>query len=229
MTTARPFDLVIFDLDGTLVDSAPDIAWALNAALNEASLPRLPLPTIIQLVGDGAAKLVDRALAEANGSNHAGEKILSRFLWFYDSHVNVLSRLFPGVVELLEALSRAGIATAVITNKPHELTQRLLLALGIANYFSVVIGDGNSFPRKPDPTAARSVIASVGTQSERTIVIGDGIPDVRMAHATPCPVIAAAWGYVPLAKLQAELPTFIAHAVPDAARILFPGDAPVTS
>jgi phosphoglycolate phosphatase len=223
---AGSLDLVIFDLDGTLVDSAPDIAWSLNALLAEIGLPPLPIETIIRFVGDGAGKLIERALSSSSesGSRHDPARLLQRFIALYADHVCVGSQLFPGIAALLEGLSGAGVKMAVITNKPHDLAQRLLAALSIAPHFAAVLGDGDGFPRKPDPSAARHVMAHLGTDPHRTVVVGDGLPDIRMAHAVPCASVAAAWGYVPIADLIAENPTTTAASPAAAAQILLPRD-----
>jgi phosphoglycolate phosphatase len=222
---AGSFDLVIFDLDGTLVDSAPDIAWSLNTLLAENKLPPLPIETIIRFVGDGAGKLIERALSSSQSeTRHDPARLLQRFIALYADHVCVGSRLFSGIADLLDGLSRARFTMAVITNKPHDLAQRLLTALSIARHFATVVGDGDGFPRKPDPSAARQVIAQVGTDPRRTVVVGDGLPDIRMAHAIPCASVAAAWGYVPIEELIAEHPTTTAASPADAARILLSRD-----
>ena len=221
----RPFDLVICDLDGTLVDSLPDIAWSLNATLTEAGLPSLPVETVGQYVGDGEARLIGRALPPS----HVGRDptpLLARFLVHYAGHVCVETSLYPGVVALLDALSRHQVAAAVLTNKPGNLARALLKDLEIADRFVTVLGDGDGFPRKPDPAAARSIIARVGTSPRRTAVVGDGLPDIKMAQAIPCAVVAAAWGYVPVAALTAESPTFVASSVPQALRLLLGDLAP---
>lgn len=220
MMSERRFDLVILDLDGTLVDSVPDIAWSLNATLTEAGHPALPLEAITRFVGDGAAKLLERALPRSEAGTDL-KQLLTRFLGHYADHLCVSTKVYPGIIDLLDSLSRAGIATAVITNKPRDMARRLLEILAIADRFVAVIGDGDGYPRKPDPAAARSIITRVGVRPERTVVVGDGLPDVRMAHAVPCTVVAATWGYVPLAQLQAESPTHIARSPQEIAKILF--------
>lgn len=218
----RPFDLVIFDLDGTLVDSAPDIAWALNAALDEAGLPTLPPQTVKALVGDGAAKLVERALPTTAGGLDTGP-LLARFLTHYAAHLSVDSRLYPGVTDLLRSLSRAGVASAVITNKPHDLARGLLQALSIGDRFVTILGDGAGFPRKPHPSAAHSIIERVGTAASRTAVVGDGLPDMGLSRAIPCLAVAATWGYVAATRLAAESPAFMANSPSEAERFLLPG------
>jgi phosphoglycolate phosphatase len=218
------FELAIFDLDGTLVDSVPDIAWALNQTLAEEGRGPLAVATVRDLVGDGARPLIVRALAEPSSGGLRVSNVddcLARFVEHYRGHVAVETRLYPGIGALLERLSRtAGLILAVLTNKPKPITTPLLTDLGIAGYFAAVIGDGDGFPHKPDPTAARRLIAECRTSVERTVVIGDGLPDVRMAHAVGCASISVTWGYVSTALLQAESPRWLASNASDLERIL---------
>ncbi|MES1164771.1 MAG: HAD-IA family hydrolase, partial [Verrucomicrobiota bacterium] len=213
----KPCDLVIFDLDGTLVDSAPDIAWALNATLQEEGIAPLPLDVVTGLVGDGAAKLIQRATAGTTPGRDPAA-LLARFLDHYARHLSVETRLYPGVADLLQSLSRARVAVALLTNKPRGLAQALLDALSIAHHFAAVVGDGDEFPRKPDPAGARAIIARVGVTAARTVMVGDGLPDVRLSHAVPCAGVAALWGYVSAARLRAENPTYLARSAHEAER-----------
>jgi phosphoglycolate phosphatase len=219
------FELAIFDLDGTLVDSVPDIAWALNRTLAEEGRGPLTVAAVRELVGDGARELVARALAAPSpsvprrASNIDG--CLVRFVEHYRSHVAVETCLYPGIAALLETLSRTeGLVLAVLTNKPKPITTPLLTQLGIAGYFAAVIGDGDGFPHKPDPTAARRLIVECGTSAEHTVVIGDGLPDVRMAHAVGCASISVTWGYVSTDVLRAESPQWMASNAGDLERLL---------
>jgi phosphoglycolate phosphatase len=222
----RAFDLVIFDLDGTLVDSAPDIVASLNATLVEAGRPALAPEAIMGFVGDGAGKLIERALAAVS---HAGSPLpppatlLERFLAHYADHACDASRLYPGIPALLDGLRDAGTVLAVLTNKVEGLARQVLAGLTVLDRFSAVIGDGAGFPRKPDPAAVHHLMAQAGVTPGRTIVVGDGIPDMRVAAAVPCAALAAAWGYVPLPRLQAEGPRFVANSPGQAATILLPG------
>jgi phosphoglycolate phosphatase len=200
---------VIFDLEGTLVDSAPDIAAALAETLREAGLPAPPLERVKSMIGDGARVLVRRAVAEA-GVPAEEDALMARFLVHYGQGLCVGSRLYPGVPEALDRLDAAGIAAAVVTNKPGELARRLLDQLGMTVRLTTVVGDGDGFPRKPDPTAARAVLAQAGVAAPRAAVIGDGIPDVQLARALGARAIAAGWGYVPPDKLRAESPDALA-------------------
>ena len=215
-------DLVIFDLDGTLVDTAPDIAGALAAALAEAGVAPPPLDVVKQLVGDGGRELIRRALALARVERQV-EPLFARFLAHYRAHISDGSVVYGGVGAALAALAAAGVAAAVVTNKPGDIARRLLADLGLADRFRDVVGDGDGFPRKPDAAAARALVAAAGTRPERTVVVGDGVPDVRMAHALGAKAIAATWGYLPAERLAAESPDALAHTPEEAARIILGG------
>src|SRR5579863_4323720 len=157
------------------------------------------LDTVKRMVGDGARELIRRALGAS--SSDAEEAVLARFLASYRENVCVGSQLYPGVVDGLAALRNDGTALAVVTNKPGDLARTLLATLGIATSFDAIIGDGDGFPRKPDPAAALSVFAKVGASPDRAVVVGDGLPDMRLARALGATAVAATWGYVPAAAL----------------------------
>ncbi|HVZ73791.1 MAG TPA: phosphoglycolate phosphatase [Polyangia bacterium] len=199
--------LVLFDLDGTLVDSAPDIAAALNAALADLGLPTHPLPTVTSYVGDGAAKLVERAVDPAAHVDQA--VLLERFKARYAENVCVATKPYPGVVEMLDAFAARGTPLAVLTNKPGDLARSLLAALGLEARFADVVGDGDGYARKPSPDAALVLCAKHGVAPEETLVVGDGLPDVRLAHAAAIPVAAVTWGYTSEGGLALEGPDWI--------------------
>jgi phosphoglycolate phosphatase len=214
-TAAAPLDLVIFDLDGTLADTVADIARALNATLADSGLPALPVETVVGYVGDGSAKLIERALPPGASRGDVAA-LLDRFLAHYEAEPCVDSRLYPGITELLAALTAAKVKTALLTNKSGAVTRRLLEVILPDHRFIAVIGDRDGFPRKPDPTAGQAIIARAGTTADRTAVLGDGIPDMHLAHALGARAVAAAWGYTARDRLAAESPAAIA-ATPIAA------------
>ena len=212
--------LVLFDLDGTLVDTAPDIARALGVAMEGSGLPPPPLDTVKRMVGDGARELIRRALAPLHGDGAREEAAFGRFLASYRENVCVASQLYPGVVEGLAALRGDGAALAVVTNKPGDLARTLLETLGIATSFEAIIGDADGFPRKPDPAAALSILAKTHASPDRAVIVGDGLPDVRLARALGATAVAATWGYVSAAALAAERPAFLAGSFQEAISII---------
>jgi phosphoglycolate phosphatase len=209
--------LVLFDLDGTLVDSAPDIAAALNAALAELGQPTYPLPTVKTYVGDGAAKLVERAAAPTPEVDQA--LLLERFKAQYAANMCVETRPYPGVLETLDAFAARGTPLAVVTNKPGSLARALLEALRIDAYFAEIVGDGDGYPRKPSPEIALAVCARQGIAVGDTLLVGDGLPDVRLARAAHVPVAAVTWGYTTREALAAESPDWIVDAPADLLRL----------
>ncbi len=202
--------LVLFDLDGTLVDSAPDIAAALNAALAALGQPTHPLPVVTGYVGDGAAKLVERAVGPHAEVDQ--EVLLERFKAQYAANVCVHTRVYPGIVETLERFARAGTPLAVVTNKPGDLARSLLRALALEPIFADIVGDGDGFPRKPSPDIALAVCARHAAAPADVLLVGDGLPDLHLARAAGCRVAAVAWGYTPRAALAAEAPDWLVDA-----------------
>ena len=203
------FDLVIFDLDGTLVDSAPDLANAVARTFAEIGVAAPDVAAIRTMVGDGAAKLLERALPPSESGRDVAP-LVSRFREHYAQHLCDETRVYDGVPALLVQLAEAGVPMAVLTNKPAEHARRLLDAMSLADRFAAIVGDGDGFPRKPDPAAARALMARFAITPARTLMVGDGLPDVRMARALGCPVVAVTWGYTSAAALAAELPTALA-------------------
>jgi phosphoglycolate phosphatase len=209
------FDLVIFDLDGTLVHSLPDITAALNTGLAEQGRPALPEAEVKTLVGEGVVRLAQKALGvTGQGAARPGDvqRLADRVRDIYRQRPCVASRPFPQVVETLGALASEGRRLAVLTNKPGEVTRPLLDALQLTQYFDAIIGDGDGHPRKPDPAAARALIARFGTTAARTLIVGDGLPDVAAGRAVPCAVAAALWGYTSEEVLRGERAEFVLGA-----------------
>ena len=213
MTARR---VVLFDLDGTLVDTIPDIAAALGRALEGTGVAPPPLEVVKRMVGDGSLELVRRALATAPADRAREEAVRDRFVAAYQQNVCVDSSLYPGVADGLAALRGDGMALAVVTNKVGDLARTLLATLGIATSFEAIVGDGDGLPRKPDPAAARAVLVQVGGAAQRTAVVGDGLPDMRLARALGATAVAATWGYVPAAALAGEGPRFLAGSFGEA-------------
>ena len=187
--------IAVFDLDGTLVDSAPDIHAALNRTLSGCGLAPYSLPEVKAMIGDGTKVLVQRALAGRGRDFDAG---------FHDAFVAddairsaELTVAFPGIAETLASLEAAGWRLAVCTNKPEEAARGLLASLGLDGRF-LTIGGGDSFPvRKPDPQHLRATLAAAGGEPKDAVMIGDHRNDVQAAAGCGVPCIFVAWGYGP--------------------------------
>jgi len=187
--------LVVFDLDGTLIDSAPDMHRAVNLMLAELGCAPLTLPDIRSMVGDGASALIARALAARHCVSADPAKALDDFLAHYEADPTNVTRTFAGVAETLERLRSIGLTLAVCTNKPSRLTGMILERLGIDRYFArVVAGDSMPF-RKPDPRALMEVVDGFGTAKEATLMVGDSEVDAATAHAASVPFALMTYGY----------------------------------
>lgn len=192
--TAFPFDVVAFDLDGTLADTAPDLAEALNHALVALGRPPIPRASVRHLIGHGARALLRRGLA---ASGEAPEELVEQgfpiLLDHYAAHICDGTKLFPGIEDALDSVERAGAALAVCTNKPEALTMKLLEALGWKDRFAAVVG-GDTLPvRKPDPAPLLEAVARSG--GGRAVLVGDSIIDADTARAAGVPFVAVGFGF----------------------------------
>jgi phosphoglycolate phosphatase len=190
-----PLSLVVFDLDGTLVDSAGDLAAAVNAMLADFGCQPLSVPEVRRMIGDGVAMLVTRALA-ARECRQADPAAASRiFMRHYESRATALTTAFPGVAEALRALRDEGMALAVCTNKPQRISAEILGSLGLAAYFSRVIG-GDSLPfRKPDPRVLLTLLDSFDATPEASLLVGDSEVDAATARSAGVPFVLMKHGY----------------------------------
>ena len=188
------FQLIVFDLDGSLVYSRRDITDAAIALLDECGAAPLPEAHIGRLVGDGAATLVARAF-EASGIARPPDA-LERFLALYDQRLLNHTRPYPGMPDVLDMLGlRAKLA--VLTNKPIAATRRILAGLDLARHFAddAVIGGDGPFSRKPDPAGLKHLIARAGVDAESALLVGDSVIDWRAARAAATPVCLARYGF----------------------------------
>ena len=200
---------IIFDLDGTLVDTVEDIAVALNKTLADLELAPHAPSTVRGMVGGGLGKLLDRA-TEAHGV--ALEKteravMLKRLLDHYAASPAVFSKLYPGARETLGALSEAGISCGVCTNKPHDISRDLLDAIGLSDHFAHIQGAVDGLPKKPDPAMLRRVTQALKIEPSSAIMVGDSAVDVKAARAANLAgVIVISHGYsvTPVTELGAN-------------------------
>jgi phosphoglycolate phosphatase len=186
---------IIFDLDGTLVDSAEDLRAAINRLLGELGLRPIAVTEIKGMIGDGVLKLIERALAAANGDPQQKDALLPRFLEIYQANPATLTRCYPGVVETLEALRRQGFHMAVVTNKPVVATNQILQALTLAEFFPVVIGGDSVQQRKPHPAPLLEALRQLEVDVAQSLMVGDNIHDVEAAHAAGIRCVAVTYGY----------------------------------
>jgi phosphoglycolate phosphatase len=189
-----PFDIVAFDLDGTLADTAPDIAAALNLMLADLARPALAPETIRGLIGDGAKNLIRKALAATGGATDAlVEQGYPVYLGHYGANVCDGTMRYPDVEQAMDGLAALGVRLAICTNKPEQLTMGLLEALGWTGRFAAIVC-GDTFPvRKPDPRPLLETIARAG--GGRTAFVGDSIIDAETARAVGTPFVAVSFGF----------------------------------
>jgi phosphoglycolate phosphatase len=187
--------LLVFDLDGTLVDSVPDLRAALNEVLRERGHPPLSLSEVKRMVGDGAPALVARAFAASGGDAADATRALARFLEIYEANAVRLTRPYPGVRETLTALRRRGYRTAICTNKPQRATIAVIEGLGFLPLFDGIAG-GDRFPvRKPDSGHLLGLISELGAPVAATAMIGDNENDAAAARAAGVRLVLMRYGY----------------------------------
>jgi len=191
------FDAVVFDLDGTLVDTAPDILAYLNDMLAELGRPGLAPSSAQSMIGDGVKSLLLRGLEASGGvpENLDIDNLFQRYLALYTEEPVKLSKPYDGVIEVLEALSSAGVDLGVCTNKPQQATNRVLSRLGLDRYFGSVIGSDTLPVKKPDPGHLLGVLQELNVDPVRAALIGDSETDLKTARAAGTPCILVSFGY----------------------------------
>jgi phosphoglycolate phosphatase len=199
---------VVFDLDGTLVDTAPDLVNALNFVLEREGLPAIPLHSARNMIGGGARRMIERGL-EAEGRTAAASEVArltADFIDHYAAHIADASRPFDGLESALDELGTRGYRLAVCTNKLEWLSRRLLEELELSGRFSAICGADTFGVSKPDPAILRQTVARAGGQVSSAIMVGDGGPDIGVARRAGVPVIGVGFGYteVPIADLKPD-------------------------
>ena len=198
MTRHFTVDAVLCDLDGTLVDSAPDLAVATDATLQDLGMPPRGEAAVRNWVGNGVERLLHRALTnDTHGEAEPGllARARERFWGHYQRGLCVHSYLYPGVAEGLRELARLGYRLGCVTNKPADFAGPLLAGLGVSDWFPVVLG-GDSVPnKKPAPDMLLAAATQLGVPIHQTLLAGDSVTDVRTARNAGCPVICVPYGY----------------------------------
>lgn len=199
-------DLLIFDLDGTLVDSKLDIANGVNHTLKTLGLPSISNEEIYRYVGHGVRDLIADAVGPHQEKRDEALKI---FMDYYQAHLTDHTRLFPGMQEVLKHFS--GKKKAVLTNKPQLLTELLLQQLGIASCFDIVIGGETNFPKKPDPASTLHILKTCGVAPHQTLIIGDSAVDIETGKKAGIRTCGVTYGFRPQKELADAGCDFLIH------------------
>ncbi len=217
---------IVFDLDGTLVDTAPDLIATLNVVFAREGYKPVEYESSRALIGGGARVMIERGLKSAGHEYTPAliERLFTDFIAYYGAHVADRSRPFPGLEDALDALARRDCRLAVCTNKLERLSLQLLESLGLRRRFAVICGQDTFGIQKPDPEVLRRTIAQAGGRLDRAIMVGDSLTDIHTARAAGIPVVAVNFGYSerPISEFGpdriighfAELPAAIADLDP---------------
>jgi len=198
MNNNSPVKAVLFDLDGTLIDSAPDLHVAANKLLEQENRRSVSLSELTDMIGDGVPKLIERAYEATGDGVREGTlgDLTKRYLQFYEPHCADLTIAFAGAADCLKQLQSEGYDLAVCTNKPYVATLEILASLGLAEFFRVVIG-GDTLPgiKKPDPRHLLAALEKLGLDPEQAVMVGDNANDVNAAKGAGIKVVVCRFGY----------------------------------
>ena len=223
--TIKP--LVLFDLDGTLVETAPDLIAALNVVLASQDLPPLPLESARNMIGAGASRLLERGIEAAGQTMTVADldRLTGSFITYYAEHIADLSYPFEGLLDALDQMEAQGFAFAVCTNKLEWLSRLLLDRLDLTKRFAAICGADTFGVSKPDPAILRQTVARAGGDIRSAVMVGDSGPDVGVARRAGVPVIGVTFGYTdtPIAELKPDLVISHMRDLPGAVERLIPG------
>lgn len=207
--------LVIFDLDGTLLNTIADLAASTNQALRHFNYPEHPTEAYRFFVGNGINKLFERALPEGERTEQNVLRIRSRFIPYYDQHDSDFSTPYPGIPEVLEALQNRGIKLAVASNKYQSATERLIVHYFPTLRFEAVLGQREGIPVKPDPTIVNDILQATGIAQEEVLYVGDSGVDMQTALHAGVDAVGVAWGFRPRTELEPFHPLAIINKAED--------------
>ncbi len=207
MSATNSAPTIVFDLDGTLVDTAPDLVDTLNIILAREGLPPVPFETARTMIGGGAKILIERGLQAEGRPGSEVDRLYKDFVSHYADHLADRSQPFPGAIAAIEQLAASGCRFAICTNKLEWLSVKLLEALGISGHFAAICGQDTFGVQKPDPQILLQTIRKAGGNSSRAVMIGDSINDIEVARAAKVPVIAVDFGYTetPVSALDPDV------------------------
>lgn len=210
----RPLDrvAVIFDLDGTLIDTAADLAAAMNHTLAAAGRPRVPLDRVRRLIGDGAKAMLRRGFLEAGAAAPDESELdahVAVFIDYYRANIAAASRPFPGVIEVIEGFACDGATAVICTNKREALARALIDELGLTALFAGIVGGDTAGVAKPDPRPVKTCLNLAG--ASKAVFIGDSDTDILAATNSGIPCLVAEFGYGPLTLKQRAFASFAAY------------------
>ncbi len=211
--------LIIFDLDGTLLDTIDDLATSTNHALARYGYPTHPLNAYRLFVGNGITKLMERALPENARQPENIDRLRAEFIEYYRAHKTDLSRPYPGIPDLLHALRAEGIRLAVASNKYHQGTVELVRHFFDNSLFSVVLGQRENIPVKPDPAIVHDILSATGIPASHTLYVGDSGVDMQTAHNSRITSIGVTWGFRTRQELKENGADHIVDTPAEIARI----------
>jgi phosphoglycolate phosphatase len=218
--------IVVFDLDGTLVDTAPDLVATLNAVMAREGVPSVPYEAARVMVGGGARRMIEMALQQTGRAVPPvdAERMFNDFIAYYAAHIADHSKPFPGLNRALDTLAARGYRFAICTNKLEGLSKLLLDELGLAARFAAICGQDTFGIQKPDPEILRRTILQANGSPDRAILVGDSRTDIDTARAASVPIIAVDFGYtdVPVAQLAPDWVISHYDALPAAVSALLP-------
>lgn len=205
--------IIVFDLDGTLVDTAPDLLGSLNHVLDTGGIARTNIDGFRQFVGHGGRVMIERAYQARQRDLAVDEhdRLFALFLEHYGTNIPGLSKPYPGVVEALDRFKEAGFLLAVCTNKTEDLSRRLLDGLRISSYFEAICGQDSFAFRKPDPRHLTETIRLAGGNASQAVMVGDSRTDIDTAKAAGIPVVAVDFGYTDRHVREFEPSRIISH------------------
>ncbi len=203
-----PCDLIVFDLDGTLIDTRRDIIDSVNRLLVARGHATLPDDRIMPMIGLGMRHLVREALLAATGSDAGLDHALHEYASIYEAHMFDAAAPYPGVREALPSLEPV---LAVLTNKGTAFAVRMLDVFGMRAWFRHIVGGDTPHGLKPDPTGLRAIIAACGTSPERTLMVGDSVHDIEAGRAAGARTCAVTHGFQPEEALRISSPDFLLH------------------
>lgn len=201
--------LIVFDLDGTLLNSLEDLADSANWVLEQHGFPTHPVDAYRYFVGDGVRKLIERILPETERSTDCIEQCRQEFVAYYDIHKEDKTTAYPGIAELLKSLKYKGLKIAVATNKVHLAVEPLMRKYFPEIHFDAVFGQREGIPVKPAPQIMYDILKATGCEPSETLHVGDTATDMQLAHNAGVTPVGVLWGYRPLEELQEAGAKFI--------------------